>query len=311
MLSFSYSLRLSVLEHCQLRCNYCLPPKPSHNNWLSLEAYQKLARVLRRIPIEKIRFTGGEPLLRKELPEIISIFSDNFPSTKLAMTTNGLLFETQAQALWRAGLRHLTFHLDTLKDERYQKLMGRGKVAQVLSALERARDLGFQLKLNMVVQKEKNDDELWDFLTVFKKYAIQVRFIEMMNTGSAVSFVENNFLSGQKIIEKIKEYSEVISVGRMCPSDPAEQFYVSQLDAKFGLIASDTQPFCGECNRLRMSATGKLFTCLYDSYGADLSSGSEEELYERLIKKIALKESFHPGLEKPHRRLFSMSETGG
>lgn len=311
MLSFAYSLRISVLEHCQLRCNYCLPPKPSHNNWLSLEGYQQLARVLMRIPIDKIRFTGGEPLLRRELPEIISIFSHYFPTTKLAMTTNGLLFKKQAQALWQAGLRHVTFHLDTLKEERYQHLMGPGKVAQVLSALETAKELGLQVKLNMVVQKSKNDDELWDFLTVFKKYAVQVRFIEMMNTGSAVSFVENNFLSGQKIIEKIEEHSEVRNIGRICPSDPAEQFYVSQLDSRFGLIASDTQPFCSECNRLRMSASGKLFTCLYDSQGADLSIGSEEELYERLRKKIALKESFHPGLKKPRRRLFSMSETGG
>ncbi|USN50609.1 MAG: radical SAM protein [Myxococcales bacterium] len=307
----SYTLRISVLENCQLRCNYCDPPQKFSNQKLSLSSYQKLACALQTIPIEKIRFTGGEPLLRKELPSIVEIFSEYFPGSKRALTTNGLLFTKRAQSLWQAGLRHITFHLDSLNESRYANLMGKGSVASVLNAIEKAQAIGFETKLNMVVQQSNNDDELLDFLLMAKKYKLEVRFIELMNTGSAQDFVKENFLSGKKIIEKIKSYGEVIAMPRKHASDPAQQFYFSALNVNFGLIASDTQPFCENCNRLRLSASGKLYGCLYDSVGVDLLKEDEKKLEACIKQSVENKESFHPSLNKHRRRLFSMSQTGG
>lgn len=313
MLPAQYSLRVSVLELCQLRCGYCLPDNhQKKQSWLSIAQYHKLAKIFSRLVIDKIRFTGGEPLLRKELPEIISAFREHVPSAKLALTTNGLAFKKRALALKEAGLRHITFHLDSLKEERYRALMGPGSVAQVLASVEQAQGLDMKVKLNMVVQKSRNDDELIDFLKFSKFHGVEVRFIEMMNTGSAADFVKKHFLSGKKILADLKEQAGQMELARAHLSDPAERFYASKLGVGFGLIASDTRPFCSDCNRLRLSADGRLLTCLYDPAGLDLGvDGDQEEIFERLMNKIAAKESFHPAQKKPLRRLFSMSQTGG
>ncbi len=309
----SYSLRISVLELCQLRCSYCLPDNSDRKkSWLSVAHYRKLAKVFSRLDLDKIRFTGGEPLLRKELPEIIAAFREFLPNTTLALTTNGLNFSERAHALHQAGLRNITFHLDTLKEARYPSLMGRGSVAQVVFAIEQAKNLGLAVKLNMVVQKSRNDDEVMDFLLFSKSIEVEVRFIEMMNTGSATDFVKKYFFSGGEILAHIEKQAGLLAVARNNASDPAERFYAIKSGVIFGLIASDTRSFCAHCNRLRLSAEGKLLTCLYDPAGADLAVDAEEaEIFERLMAKITAKESFHPNEKKALRRLFSMAQTGG
>lgn len=312
----SYTLRVSVLEHCQLRCNYCLPPTFSASfnktNWLSLDQYEKIATALSKLPIRKIRFTGGEPLFRPELSSIIKIFSQIFFDAELALTTNGLRFLDEKDALLRSGLKQITFHLDTLKNERYARLMGRGSVEAVLNAVEHAQDLGLQTKINVVVQRHLNDDELWDFLLLSQKLSVPVRFIELMNTGSARDFVSQAFISGQEILEKISRFTTVNERGRKELSTPAEEFFAKDLDLTFGLIASDTRPFCAHCNRLRLSADGRLRTCLYEPLGQMLpfKTASFDDLLAAIDDIVARKTSFHPMLKK-NQRAFSMSQIGG
>jgi len=312
----AHTLRVSVLENCQLRCGYCLPD--AHPNflakkhWLNLKNYQKIARVLQNISVGKIRFTGGEPLLRTDLASIVAIFCEAFPAVPLALTTNGLrLDKACGQDLKKAGLASITFHLDTLREQRYEKIMGKGQVISVLSALKLAQDLGFHTKINTVVQKDLNDDELSDFLLFSQKTGVEVRFIEIMNTGSATIFARENFISGQNILDLLARNYSIKARSRTHDSDPAERFFVDELGISFGLIASDTRPFCNNCTRLRLSADGRLHTCLYDSDGTQLMFDGDEETMLACIKnKIARKVSLHPLLHMP-RRIFSMSQTGG
>jgi cyclic pyranopterin phosphate synthase len=312
----AYTLRISVLENCQLRCGYCLPdarPKfLDKKHWLSLADYQKIARVLQDFSLAKIRFTGGEPLLRPDLPQIVSIFSQTLPKIPLALTTNGLRFNKNcAQNLKYAGLSTITFHLDTLVPDRYEKIMGKGQVITVLDALKRAQDLGFKTKINTVVQKDLNSSELREFLLLSKKLGVEVRFIEIMNTGSAAGFVAHNFISGSDILSLLAQDFNLRPLARIHESDPAEGFFVEELGLRFGLIASDTRPFCQNCTRLRLSADGRLHTCLYDNDAEQLNFENDEESIKASIKaKIARKTSLHPLVQLP-RRIFSMSQTGG
>lgn len=307
-----YTLRVSVLEHCQLRCNYCLPLDHAlgiKKNWLTLSSYEKIAEALRILPIEKIRFTGGEPLLRPDLADIANLFAKVFIPAKRAITTNGLRFLAVKDRL--AELLHsITFHLDTLKQDLYERIMGQGKVHTVLSAIDEAQKAGLEVKINVVVQKGVNDEELYDFLCLSKQLSVQIRFIEIMNTGSAKNYAEKHFLSGADIIKKIKIFSDVASRGRPVLSSPAELFFCEGLGINFGLIASETEPFCSHCNRLRLSADGRLYTCLYQPIGENLRSFSEEELVAQIQKIVAKKASFHPALNK-NPRDFSMSKIGG
>jgi GTP 3',8-cyclase len=309
-----FTLRVSVLQHCQLRCGYCLPQRFSFlakKNWLSLSDYEKLADVFSSIALHKIRFTGGEPLLRKELPDIAASFKKANPNTTLAITTNGLNFRPVARRLRDCGISAITFHIDSLKEERYERLMGLGKLNTALEAINQAQMLGFSVKINVVVQRNANDDELVDFLLFSKKNAVAVRFIELMDTGSAQGMVAKHFISGQEIRNAIAAKYALRGSNREHKSDPAELWDIEELGISFGLIASDTEPFCQDCNRLRLSADGRLFTCLYESSGVKLDLSLEKDALESSIrKKISIKESFHPGLLKP-RRLFSMSQTGG
>lgn len=307
---------MSVLESCQLRCAYCLPEGSKSvlkaKAWLGLAHYEKIARVLARLSLAKIRFTGGEPLLRPELAKIIRTFADALPDVPLALTTNALRLDgALAKALKQSGLKALTIHLDTLDPQHYKKIMGRGELSQVLDAIKRALDLGFVTKLNMVVQKNLNHNELPDFLELSKNTGVEVRFIEMMNTGSASEFVKKNFMSGQEILEYLGQRFCIRPTYRDNPSDPAEGFIAEELNIRFGLIASDTRPFCENCTRLRLSATGHLHTCLYDDQGAYLGLDDDEEtIWHRLQEKIAGKISLHPMIASK-RRIFSMSQIGG
>lgn len=308
-----YTLRVSLLEACQLRCAYCLPQgfkglaRSSH---LSLEQYEKIARALTYLDIEKIRFTGGEPLLRKDLALIIATFHRMF-DVPIALTTNGQFFCKLQHDLVASGLSAVTFHLDTLRAERYAKIMGAGSVAEALKAIDAALQIGLTVKINFVVQKYLNSDELWSFLQFFERWPVEVRFIELMNTGSSRNFVAKHFMSGREILEQLAQYGPIKSLGRAPASSPAENFLAETLNIRFGLIASDTQPFCKDCNRLRLSADGRLRGCLYEPRGGKIRDELDDEAMMLQINEIvAAKRSFHPSQPRV-RNDFSMAQIGG
>jgi GTP 3',8-cyclase len=307
-----YSLRVSVLENCQLRCNYCLPNAfdvVAKKFWLTKSDYKKIAVALRLFDIRKIRFTGGEPLLRPDLPTIIEEFSQVFFEIPKALTTNGLCFAALCTDLIRAGLNAVTFHLDTLKDHRYRGIMGRGQVKTVLDAIDLAKAHNLLVKLNVVVQKNINDDEIYDFLWWSKSTSIEVRFIELMNTGSAKDYVQKTFMSGAAILKKIQDRTRILPLARQNQHAPAETFFAPDLNIKFGLIASDTRPFCHSCDRLRLSADGHLRSCLYEPVGKRLNTDDEAALIREIKNVVGNKTSFHPSVRKSAD--FSMAQIGG
>lgn len=316
----SYALRVSLLEQCQFQCPYCMPgavqPTTERASWLRASDYARLAPLLAEAGVRKVRFTGGEPLLREDTPDIIAAFRAALPEAELALTTNGQKLPAQLDRLVDAGLSRVTVHLDTLRDDRYPRLMGKGTPAEILAACEATAER-VPLKLNAVVQRGQNDDELLDLLALGQRLGAEVRFIELMNTGSAANYVDEVFVTGREIVELVASEVPVRRRDRRHPSDPAALFDADLPGGSvtFGLIASDTEPFCDACDRLRLTADGRLRGCLYEAggvpLGAALRAGADDGQLAALIG-VGLddKRSYHP-LIAPKRVPFSMAEIGG
>ena len=309
-----YALRVSVLEQCTYNCAYCAPgsvtPPTEKARWLDAASYLRLGRLFRARAVTKVRITGGEPLLRKDVVDIIAAWKEAMPDADLALTTNGQRLAAMVDDLARAGLRRVTVHIDTLRDDRYGALMGDATPAAILDAAERARRVLAEVKLNVVVQRGKNDDEIADFLALSQRSGMQVRFIELMNTGSADAYTHDVFISGADIVAR----AGGAPVARRHASDPAAQYRTSD-GVVFGVIASDTEPFCDACDRLRLTADGRLRGCLYQSggipLGAALASGASDDTLQALLDAaLDDKRSWHP-LVAPHRVPFSMADVGG
>ena len=315
----AYSLRVSVLEQCQLDCRYCRPGSTTSSTekarWLSAAEHGALARAFVARGVKKVRFTGGEPTLRQDLVQIVGAWHDAAPDVALALTTNGLRLTPLLPALWEAGLRGVTIHLDTLRPERVVDLMGEGaSVDGALAAVQQARALGFAVKLNAVVQRGRNDDELVAMLSTGRDLGVEVRFIEQMNTGSAAGYVKETFLAGRDIVGIVAAARGARRLERRHRSDPAA-LYSTDDGVVFGVIASDTEPFCADCDRLRLSADGRVRGCLYQAgglpLGAALRAGVDDDgLLALLDSALDDKQSHHPLVPRP-RTPFSMADIGG
>ena len=321
----AYSLRVSLLEQCQLSCRYCMPgsvrPYTANHRWLRAAQYARLASYFTAYGVNKLRFTGGEPLLRPDVAEIVSAWRLGMPDADLALTTNGERLGALAMPLAEAGLNRVTVHLDTLRPERYLSLMGPGHPEQVLEGVVTAKKFFHEVKLNVVVQKGMNEDEISDFLALSARLGVEVRFIELMNTGSAQSYVEETFVSGEQILSRVQLSHKIHPRERRLKSDPAMLFEArpyGQAEVEpvvFGLIASDTQPFCADCDRLRLTAEGSLRGCLYAPSGPDLGqllrdNASDEMIATTIEKGLDTKRSHHPLVDRA-RTPFSMADIGG
>lgn len=279
------SLRISVTDRCNLRCAYCMPeesytwlPKP---DVLTFEELRTVVRGFVRLGLRKVRLTGGEPLLRRDLPRLVSMLAAE-PLSDLALTTNGVLLREHAAALRDAGLGRLTVSLDTLRPERFTALTRREEHATVLDGIEAALAAGFsELKLDTVVLRGTNDDELTDLLRFARARDIEVRFIEYMDVGGATRWSSELVVSRAEILARVEaELGPVRPADEPRLSAPAERFVLEDGTA-FGIIASTTAPFCGACDRARLTADGRLLTCLYAHDGLDLRgllrAGADEE----------------------------------
>ncbi|MFZ5442115.1 MAG: GTP 3',8-cyclase MoaA [Myxococcota bacterium] len=308
----SLTLRVNLGEQCQLECGYCLPscaPVTPKSQRLLPRHYGRIGVALQAFAPKKIRFTGGEPLLHDELVDVVAAFHWALPEVPLAVTTNGALLPARLDALVEAGLSAATVHLDSLQPRRYQLLMGGGDLRLALDGLAAAKAKLRTVKVNVVVQRGLNDDELDAFLDWSVAQHVEVRFIELMNTGSASAFTRTRFLPGSEVVRKLGAQP----VPRRSPNDPAALFYARGVT--FGVIASDSAPFCGGCDRLRLSPSGVLRGCLYAPHGVDmgamLRSGARvPQLRSALRLAVAAKRSHHPSL-KAERAPFSMAAIGG
>jgi cyclic pyranopterin phosphate synthase len=269
------SLRISVTDRCNLRCRYCMPeqnyvwlPKESI---LTFEEITRLATLFVSLGVSKLRLTGGEPLLRHDLPALTAMLAAIPGARDLAMTTNGLLLKSQVSALKEAGLRRVTVSLDTLRPERMRELARSDRHADVLAGIAAARAAGFApVKLNTVVIRGVNDDELVDLIEFGKRESAEVRFIEYMDVGGATGWSAAQVVSQREMLERLtQQYGPIVPFAGDDPSAPAERFRLPD-GTTFGIIASTTAPFCRSCDRSRLTADGTWFLCLYAERGIDL-----------------------------------------
>jgi GTP 3',8-cyclase len=268
------SLRVSVTDRCNLRCRYCMPeeeyvwlPKQSI---LTFEEIARLVGVFTSLGVEKVRLTGGEPLLRHDLPTLTALLAKNQGVRDLALTTNGLLLAKQAEPLRRAGLGRVTVSLDTLRPERMRALARSDRHADVLAGIAAARAAGFPMKLNTVVMRGVNDDELIDLIEFGRSQQAEVRFIEYMDVGGATGWSAEQVFSQRDILARLSaHYGSISAVHSNDATAPAERFRLPD-GTTFGIVASTTAPFCRSCDRSRLTADGTWFLCLYAAQGIDL-----------------------------------------
>ncbi|HLS47674.1 MAG TPA: GTP 3',8-cyclase MoaA [Gemmatimonadales bacterium] len=271
------SLRLSVTDRCNLRCQYCMPE--SEYTWLpresilTFEELTRLAGIFAGLGASRVRLTGGEPLLRKGLPDLIERLSAVEGVAEVALTTNGLLLAERAQALRAAGLGRVTVSLDTLDPARFHALTRSQRHADVLAGIEALHAAGFGgTKLNTVVMRGVNDDEVVALLEFGRLHGAEVRFIEYMDVGGATGWSSGRVVSREEILERIsRTFGPPSPISPPGSRAPAEQFALAN-GTRFGIIASTTAPFCRTCDRSRVTADGTWFLCLYAEDGVDLRS---------------------------------------
>jgi cyclic pyranopterin phosphate synthase len=283
------SLRISVTDRCNMRCRYCMPEDDyvwlPRESILSFEEIVRLAGVFASLGVNKVRLTGGEPLLRQDLATLVALLHGDRRIADLALTTNGLLLASHAERLHHAGLGRVTVSLDTLRPERLAAYSGTTRHADVLAGIGAARAAGFeQVKLNTVVIRGFNHDEIADLIEFGKTQAVEIRFIEYMDVGGATRWSKGDVVSQAEMLDLLaKRYGAIEPLHeRERPSAPAERFRLAD-GTVFGIIASVTAPFCGSCDRSRLTADGTWFLCLYAEQGINLrdrlrSGATDDEL---------------------------------
>ena len=267
------NLRLSVTDRCNLRCEYCMPEDDyvwlPREDVLHFEETSALVDVFLALGVDKIRLTGGEPLLRRDVPALVKMIAAKPGLKDLALTTNGVLLADQIDALKAAGLGRVTVSLDTLRPDRFRTLTRFDQLDAVHSGIAAARRVFGQLKLDTVVIRGVNDDELVDLIEYGRAVNGEVRFIEYMDVGGASRWSPDRVISRREILEVLtRRYGPIVPVARES-SAPAEQFTLSD-GTVFGVIASTTEPFCRSCDRSRLTADGMWYLCLYATRGLDL-----------------------------------------
>jgi cyclic pyranopterin phosphate synthase len=282
------SLRVSVTDRCNMRCSYCMPE--AEYVWLpraqilTFEEIARLVRVFAGLGVAKVRLTGGEPLLRHDLPALVRLIRAESRIRDLALTTNGVLLARYAAALRAAGLGRVTVSLDTLRPERMERFARSSRHADVLAGIGAAQAVGFErLKLNTVVVRAYNDDELADLIEFGRAREAEVRFIEYMDVGGATQWTIDRVVSQREILDRLAhQYGPITPVTGDDPHAPAERFALPD-GTTFGIIASTTAPFCRGCDRARLTADGQWLGCLYAERGIDLreplrAGASDQEL---------------------------------
>jgi cyclic pyranopterin phosphate synthase len=270
------SLRISVTDRCNLRCLYCMPEEDyvwlPRRDLLTFEEIARLTEVFLGLGVDKVRITGGEPLVRRDLPALVATLAAMPALRDLALTTNGLLLADQAQALKAAGLGRVTVSLDTLRPDRFKALTRYDGHRAVLCGIEAARAAGLQpLKIDTVVMRGFNDDELVALLEFGKALGAEVRFIEYMDVGGATRWSMDQVVSRAEMLARLEAHYGAIEPIVEARTAPAERFRLPD-GTPFGIIASVTEPFCRWCDRSRLTADGIWYLCLYATCGIDLRS---------------------------------------
>lgn len=268
-------MRLSVVDRCNLRCVYCMPEESyawlPREDLLRFEEIDALVEAFGALGVARVRLTGGEPLLRRELPSLVRMLANKPFLMDIALTTNGLLLAEHARALREAGLRRVTVSLDTLRPERFRELTGRSAHADVLAGIGAVGDAGFpDLKLDTVVLRGRNDDELASLLAFARERRAELRFIEYMDVGGATQWSAGDVVSAREMLASLaRAFGRIEPVPGDRGSSTAARYALPD-GTVFGIIASTTAPFCSACDRARLTADGMFYQCLYARSGVDL-----------------------------------------
>lgn len=290
-------LRISVIDRCNFRCTYCMPKEIFGKDFsfmpkeqlLTFEEIERLAKIFIDLGVTKIRLTGGEPLLRKDLPLLIEKLTRIEGLEDIGLTTNGTLLAHLAQKLKHAGMKRINVSLDALDDETFTSINDGGiSPAHILKGIQKAQEVGLEVKVNMVVKKGMNDQEIIPMAKYFKEQGITLRYIEFMDVGQTNGWDFSKVITKQEIFEKLSKHFELEPVDPAYVGEVAKRYRYKGTDTEVGFITSVSESFCSTCTRARIAADGKMFTCLFAGEGFDLrnllrSEKSNEQIITEII----------------------------
>lgn len=315
------NLRISVTDRCNIRCFYCMPNEDlrfkSRSELLSFEEMERVVRIAVGQGITKIRLTGGEPLIRAELPKLVAKLASIAGLTDIALTTNGILLAEQARALKAAGLKRLNISLDAMREETFRVISRRAGLDRVFAGIAAAQDCGFEkIRLNAVAIHGLTEDEVLPLARFAREQQLELRFIEFMPLDAENRWQHDDVLAGETIRMILEsEFGELVVVPRDDLSQPAMEFEYADGLARIGFINPITQPFCATCSRLRLTAEGQVRNCLFSSEEWDArrvlrTGGSDAELAALLQQCVAAKKPGHgidsPDFVKPERAMYQI-----
>lgn len=314
-------MRISVTDRCNIRCLYCMPAEVTRflprADLLTFEEIDRILRVCVARGVRKARLTGGEPLVRANLDRLVRLLHAIPGLEEIALTTNGMLLAEQAKGLKQAGLDRLNISLDALNPEVFQRLTRRTGVEQVVAGIDAAREVGFaKIRLNAVIIKDLNESEIQPLAEFARVRNLELRFIEFMPLDADQHWSRPELVSGEEIRRRIEQvYGRLQVIPREDPSQPAEDYQYADRPLRVGFIDSVTHPFCGDCNRLRLTAEGKLRNCLFSTEEWDLrgplrEGADEDRLAEVLRACVSAKKPGHgidsPKFLRPQRAMYQI-----
>ncbi len=297
-------LRISVTDRCNFRCSFCMPHNPvwiPHDELLTYEEITRIVGVLASMGVGKIRLTGGEPLVRNDIEKLVAMIASTHGVESLSMTTNGFLLAEKARRLKEAGLQSVTVSLHSLKPERYDAIVGRrGAFGRVVDGIRAALSVGLRpVKINCVVTRGCNDDEILDFAELARETGTVVRFIEYMPFDGQRLWDTRRVVSGREIVERISSVYGLKPMPREAGSTAKVYRFADDAPGEINIITSMTEPFCGDCDRIRLKADGKIVPCLFSNDEYDIKqlirSGASDEELELFIRRVFYMKS--PGVE--------------
>ncbi|MFB1082851.1 GTP 3',8-cyclase MoaA [Jeotgalibacillus sp. JSM ZJ347] len=291
-----HDIRISVTDQCNFRCGYCMPAEifgpdfafMPKEQYLTFDEIEKLVSAMSEMGVEKVRLTGGEPLLRKDLHELIAKLTKIEGIKDIALTTNAMMLPKFAGKLKAAGLQRVNISMDAIEEEVFKKMNGRNvSTKPVIKGIDAALDAGLEVKINMVVQKGVNDDQILPMARYFKERGVMLRFIEFMDVGSTNGWKMSSVVTKKEIIDLLNEEFEVEPADPNYYGEVADRYIYKGTDTEVGVISSVSDSFCSTCTRARLSADGKMYTCLFATEGHDLKEAVQTKNHSELVEAVS------------------------